>query len=241
MRNILSVVLVCAGLGHAEAKARVTVLEKGVKGQDFVAYGEARGEVSSGIRWSDANGENAFFLSRKEEKIGQFGARTLFMSHYVKVPKPDPMGGSVFLVQSGHLTIEGCPEDTALFGDVLGVFDEDRDGRGELVFWVEDGCVSDVSPVSYTLHVWENGRDYALFGRELTCVDKNAEEPGSSDVCREVGGGEVFEAPALADAPKAIRELAKKSFAEHVIMIDEVTLDPAIRKKIKKTIDARFP
>ncbi len=238
MRNVFVVLCVMGWIGSAEAKAGgVTILEKDVSKQELVDPGETRGKVLGGLHWKDDDGDNVFFLSLvKEERTDGMQTRVLYVSRYLHAAK------EIRLVRSAHEIEEKCPEDAVLDASVLGVFDEDRDGRGEVVFGIRSGCVSDMSPVSWTLHVWEGPSDFALFGTQIACEEDVPEEKDASGipVCRKVTTGPVPYAPYLGDASPRVRDLALRLWAEHVPILGFYSVPADVRARIRTDLSKKL-
>lgn len=204
MRSLVAGLVCVLSLASAFAVAapsRIKVLGYGRDAQgDWLGYGLARGEIVDAVRWRDAAGESAAILSVREMPGDAHETKVLFVGRYVKEES------GIRVAESAYRIVEDCPEDAVMTGNILGVFDEDWDGVGELAFTMSHACISDVSPVAVELQIWEAGSVASLEGRSMVCDDLD---------CKEKVGGNI-EAERLEAVAPRVRSLAKRLWQEHV-------------------------
>ncbi|MCA9552072.1 MAG: hypothetical protein KC933_18675 [Myxococcales bacterium] len=144
---------------------------------------QVQGRFHAGLRFKDVDGEHVLVLSTKDAP----GARHLFA-----VLAKETKGR--FEVQRTVKDWEQDCEFDLMVGfhdDATQVSDADGDGRAEVTFAYELGCVSDVSPVGLKLMLLEGPDKYAVRGQTRVRVSET-----------EWMGGERTLDPALDAVPK---------------------------------------
>ncbi|MCI0472937.1 MAG: hypothetical protein L0Y76_05065 [Ignavibacteria bacterium] len=127
------------------------------------------GNIVTGKRWNDRNGENILILTKtkvKEKKVRQYGAEEnileceLYGYHYVS------SGGSYSLLWKISDFINDCPLDLTLdfIPNSLTITDINGNGIAESTFLYKMACRGDVSPCDLKLMMHENDNKYAVRG-----------------------------------------------------------------------------
>ena len=130
------------------------------------------GNVITGKRWNDKNGENILILTKtnlKEKKVRKSGFEEtdleceLYGYHYVS------SGGSYSLLWKIQDFVKECWFDLTLdfIPGSLSITDLNEDGIAESTFLYKMSCRSDVSPSELKLMMHENDVKYALRGEML--------------------------------------------------------------------------
>ena len=130
------------------------------------------GNVVTGKRWNDKNGENILILTKtnlKEKKVRKSGFEEtdleceLYGYHYVS------SGGSYSLLWKIQDFVKECWFDLTLdfIPGSLSITDLNEDGIAESTFLYKMSCRSDVSPSELKLMMHENDVKYALRGEML--------------------------------------------------------------------------
>ena len=130
------------------------------------------GNVVTGKRWNDKNGENILILTKtnlKEKKVRKSGYEEtdleceLYGYHYVS------SGGSYSLLWKIQDFVKECWFDLTLdfIPGSLSITDLNEDGIAESTFLYKMSCRSDVSPSELKLMMHENDVKYALRGEML--------------------------------------------------------------------------
>ena len=130
------------------------------------------GNVITGKRWNDKNGENILILTKtnlKEKKVRKSGYEEtdleceLYGYHYVS------SGGSYSLLWKIQDFVKECWFDLTLdfIPGSLSITDLNEDGIAESTFLYKMSCRSDVSPSELKLMMHENDVKYALRGEML--------------------------------------------------------------------------
>ncbi len=165
------------------------------------------GNIVTGKRWKDKNGENILILTKtkiKEKKVKQpdFGDNVreceLYGYHYVS------SGGSYSLLWKINDLINDCVFDLTLdfIPGSLSITDLNDDGIAESTFLYKMACRSDVSPSVLKLLMHENDSKYALRGNMFIKVE------GFTD------GGNYKIDKAFDNAPEGFLEFAKSQWNE---------------------------
>lgn len=173
--------------------------------QDFSPKKEASIKVPSIVRkqldggkaiettaWQDGNGDNYFgiFLQKDKEKdqtqLLAFHAADLGRARYRVLRRLEDF-------------VEECEFDLVLdmIPGSLTVTDLDSNRYGEVTFVYQLGCVSDVSPLTAKLMLWENGKKYAIRG-------ETSIKTGGKPM-----GGEKQPSSNFAEAPQALQTYAQ--------------------------------
>lgn len=163
---------------------------------------EVSGDISGGIRWRDANGDNVLVMSTVRRRRGILRSIYLRADHVVT----DAEGVSrVLRTIRDHE--ERCDGD--LFGKFIdesfAVTDLDEDRIGEVTFAYELGCMTDLSPKDLELLVLENGDKYVIRG--ATRIEFEGEGYG----------GEQHIDDSFDEAPNAFLAHAKAVWADIVV------------------------
>ncbi len=130
------------------------------------------GNVVTGKRWNDKNGENILILTKtnlKEKKVRKSGFEEtdleceLYGYHYVS------SGGSYSLLWKIQDFVKECWFDLTLdfIPGSLSITDLNENGIAESTFLYKMSCRSDVSPSELKLMMHENDVKYALRGEML--------------------------------------------------------------------------
>lgn len=130
------------------------------------------GNVVTGKRWNDKNGENILILTKtnlKEKKVRKSGYEEtdleceLYGYHYVS------SGGSYSLLWKIQDFVKECWFDLTLdfIPGSLSITDLNENGIAESTFLYKMSCRSDVSPSELKLMMHENDVKYALRGEML--------------------------------------------------------------------------
>ncbi len=133
------------------------------------------GDLTTTRFWQDAKGENvALFTLDKDVANGE--AR-LFVYHYIV------NGNNRQLQQDARGSVTDCM-DADLFlnfvDEAITITDLDQDNIGEISFAYRSACVTDVSPHSLILHLFEDGNDYSLRGNTQVAI--SADETIGGDI-----------------------------------------------------------
>lgn len=134
------------------------------------------GNIVTGKRWNDKNGENILILTKtniKKKKSKQpdlddyLQECELFGYHYVS------SGGSYTLLWKINDFINDCPLDMTLdfIPGSLTITDINENGFAESTFLYKMACRGDVSPSDLKLMMHENDNKYALRGNMHLKVD----------------------------------------------------------------------
>lgn len=134
------------------------------------------GNIITGKRWNDKNGENILILTKtkiKEKRVKQYGAEEnileaeLFGYHYVSD------GGAFRLLWKINDFINDCPLDLTLdfIPGSLSITDLNENGIAESTFLYKLACRGDVSPSGLKLIMHENENKYALRGNMLVKME----------------------------------------------------------------------
>lgn len=160
--RLLAVLLAIVPLARP-ARADTTIASSPVTLADLPAGVTVRGELQSGVKFTDRNGTNYLLFSKK----AAVQSAMLFVEDWVVPAKGAPR--NLLPVRD---FVEDCEMGgvSAAFHDAARtVTDLDHDGIAEVTFAYELACRSDVSPATYKLLLLENGRKYILRGE--TTVD----------------------------------------------------------------------
>jgi hypothetical protein len=165
-----------------------------VKAADLPSGVTVRGELQSGLKFTDKNGTNYLLFGRAFDK--KQNSWTLYVEDWVVPAKGAPKN----LLPVRDFTEAGCPlAPSARFHDAArAVTDLDGDGIAEVTFAYELACRSDVSPSTYKLLLLEGGTKYILRGE--TTVD-----PGDGVI-----GGKFTADPEEAKWPAPFLAAAKR-------------------------------
>jgi hypothetical protein len=119
------------------------------------------GELDTGLRFRDKNGENWLLISYKEPKTKDSGA-----SRYLYVKHVAVAGDATRELRVVRDKVEDCEYDmlVQVHPDSLEITDLDGDGAGEVTFGYKLACRSDMSPATFKLLVLEEGDKYILRG-----------------------------------------------------------------------------
>lgn len=134
------------------------------------------GNVVTGKRWNDKNGENILILTKtnlKEKKVRKSGYEEtdleceLYGYHYVS------SGGSYSLLWKIQDFVKECWFDLTLdfIPGSLSITDINENGVAESTFLYKMACRSDVSPSELKLIMHENEAKYALRGNMLIKIE----------------------------------------------------------------------
>lgn len=133
-----------------------TVIDSSAFDMSKLSY---EGEITTKRFWQDAKGENIVLFTGQEDL--EKGEADIFVYQYVINE------GTAELVKDLKASVKDCA-DADLFLDfderAFSVSDLDQDNIGEITFAYRMACVTDVSPHSLELHLFEDGSDYALVG-----------------------------------------------------------------------------
>jgi len=169
-----------------------TKLPKGVKFD---------GTFTSGLRWTDKNGDNyVIFSNVTKQTDDEVNSVYLYATHYVV---NDGKAKNLRVMKD---LSEKCDADnvTEFRPNSFSVTDLDNDDVGEVTFAYTVGCVSDVSPLTLKLLVLEGGEKYIIRGETLVELDGE-----------KVGGKKEIDA-AFKKAPKPFLDFAEKKCAAQV-------------------------
>ena len=166
------------------------------------------GNIVTGKRWTDKNGENILILTKtkikdKKAKQPEFEEYVreceLFGYHYVS------SGGSYSLLWKINDLVNDCPLDLTLdfIPGSLSITDLNDNGIAESTFLYKMACRGDVSPSELKLMMHENDNKYALRGNMLVKIE------GFSD------GGSYKVDKAFDDAPGGFLDYAKSQWKEY--------------------------
>jgi hypothetical protein len=134
------------------------------------------GNIVTGKRWTDKNGENILILTKtkiKDKKAKQpdfdeyLRECELFGYHYVST------GGSFSLLWKINDLVKDCPFDLTLdfIPGSLSITDLNDNGIAESTFLYKMACRGDVSPSELKLMMHENDNKYALRGNMLIKIE----------------------------------------------------------------------
>jgi hypothetical protein len=165
------------------------------------------GNIVTGKRWTDKNGENILILTKtiiKEKKAKQpdFGDNVreceLYGYHYVS------SGGSYSLLWKINDLVSDCVFDLTLdfIPGSLSITDINDNGIAESTFLYKLACRSDVSPSDLKLIMHEGESKYALRGEMLASVDSHTY------------GGSYKVDKAFDSAPDGFLDFAKSQWKE---------------------------
>ena len=166
-----------------------------VKAADLPTGVTVRGELESGVKFTDKNGTNYLLFSKKAAAQ----SATLYVEDWVVPASGAPRN---LLPVRDFVTRCEMGGVSARFHDAArSATDLDGDGIAEVTFAYELACRSDVSPGTYKLLLLENGEKYILRGE--TTVD-----PGDG-----IMGGTFTAQPAESKWPVAFLRHAKQLWA----------------------------
>ncbi len=165
------------------------------------------GNIVSGKRWNDKNGENILILTKtgvkkKKAKHPDFeeyiNEAELFGYHYVST------GGSFSLLWKINDFVNDCPLDLTLdfIQGSLSITDLNDNGIAESTFLYKLACRGDVSPSTLKLIMHENDTKYALRGDMLVRINGYNE------------GGNYKVDKSFDTAPDAFLDFAKSQWME---------------------------
>lgn len=166
------------------------------------------GNIVSGKRWTDKNGENILILTKtkvkeKRSKQNSFEEEVreceLYGYHYVST------GGSYSLLWKINDFVKDCPFDLTLdfIPGSLSITDLNDNGIAESTFLYKMACRGDVSPSDLKLIMHENDNKYALRGSMLVKVE------GFTD------GGNYKVDKSFDSAPDGFLDYAKSQWKEY--------------------------
>ncbi|MFA7360179.1 MAG: hypothetical protein WC139_04010 [Candidatus Kapaibacterium sp.] len=166
------------------------------------------GNIVTGKRWNDKNGENILILSKTkviEKKSSKSGNEEneleceLFGYHYVN------SGSSYSLLWKVQDYIKECWFDLTLdfIPGSLSITDLNNNGIAESTFLYKMACRSDVSPSELKLIMHENDVKYALRGNMLIKIEGYNQ------------GGEYKVDKSFESAPEGFLEYAKSQWKEY--------------------------
>ena len=166
------------------------------------------GNVITGKRWNDKNGENILILTKtnlKEKKVRKSGFEEtdleceLYGYHYVS------SGGSYSLLWKIQDFVKECWFDLTLdfIPGSLSITDINENGVAESTFLYKMACRSDVSPSELKLMMHENDTKYALRGNMLIKME------GYTD------GGNYSIDKSFDSAPAGFLDYAKSQWKEY--------------------------
>ena len=188
----------------AEPEGEPAALEKLAFDKGAVPSGiEIDGELDTGLRFRDKNGENWLLVSYKEPKTKDSGA-----SRYLYVKHVAVAGDETRELRVVRDKVEDCEYDmlVQVHPDSLVVTDLDGDGAGEVTFGYKLACRSDMSPATFKLLVLEEGDKYILRGDTKI---------GTDDIGFDGGNYKVD--PSFKKAPPGFLEHAKKLWPSLVL------------------------
>jgi hypothetical protein len=165
------------------------------------------GNIITGKRWTDKNGENILILTKtdlKRVKAKQpdfeeyVNEAELFGYHYVST------GGAYTLLWKINDLVKDCPFDLTLdfIPGSLSITDINDNGIAESTFLYKLSCRSDVSPSELKLIMHESDTKYALRGNMFIKI------PGFTD------GGSYKVDKAFDSAPDGFLDFAKSQWKE---------------------------
>jgi hypothetical protein len=165
------------------------------------------GNIVTGKRWTDKNGENILILTKtkmKEKKAKQpdFGDNVreceIYGYHYVST------GGLYSLLWKINDLINDCVFDLTLdfIPGSLSITDLNDNGIAESTFLYKMACRSDVSPSELKLMMHENDTKYALRGSMLVKIEGYT------------GGGDYKVDKSFDSAPEGFLDYAKSQWKE---------------------------
>jgi hypothetical protein len=166
------------------------------------------GNIVTGKRWTDKNGENILILTKtkvKEKKVKEYGAEEnvleseLYGYHYVST------GGSFTLLWKINDFIKDCPLDLTLdfITGSLSITDLNENGIAESTFLYKMACRGDVSPSDLKLIMHENDSKYALRGNMHVKIEGFSE------------GGNYKVDKSFDSAPNGFLDYAKSQWKEY--------------------------
>lgn len=165
-----------------------------------------QGNIVTGKKWSDKNGENILILTTtKEHSTGKKGfdneyerAKELYGYQYVKKSE----GWSQLWMINDF--VKDCPLDLTLefIGGSLTVTDLNNNGIAETTFLYKLACRGDVSPCDLKLMMHEGETKYAIRGTMKLFVDGRW------------WGGEMKVDKSFNDAPSGFLEYAKEQWSK---------------------------
>lgn len=165
------------------------------------------GNIVTGKRWRDKNGENILILTKtkiNEKRVKQYGAEEnileceLYGYHYIS------NGGSFSLLWKINDFIKDCPLDLTLdfIPGSLSITDLNKNGIAESTFLYKLACRGDVSPSDLKLIMHENENKYALRGNMLIKMEGINE------------GGNYTVDKSFDSAPEGFLDFAKSQWKE---------------------------
>lgn len=166
------------------------------------------GNIVTGKRWNDKNGENILILTKtkvKEKRVKEYGAEEnvleseLYGYHYVST------GGSFTLLWKINDFIKDCPLDLTLdfITGSLSITDLNENGIAESTFLYKMACRGDVSPSDLKLIMHENDSKYALRGNMHVKIEGFSE------------GGNYKVDKSFDSAPNGFLDYAKSQWKEY--------------------------
>jgi hypothetical protein len=169
-----------------------------------------KGEIVTGARWLDGNGENILILTQTgafesavakkqddpDNTENDMRDAELFGYHYVA------MKSEYQLLWKIYDFVKECPFDldAGFLPNSLAVTDLDHDGIGESTFLYKLACRSDVSPATLKLIMHEGKEKFAIRGSTQVAED----------------GGEKTIDPSYIKAPAIFKEFSLRRWNEFV-------------------------
>lgn len=170
------------------------------------------GNIITGKRWKDGNGENITIISSAKEKEGkdEYGesvfTKEIFAYNYANTGKG--------FVQYWKMYdfVKDCMFDIMLDykENSLTLSDIDKDEIVEITFMYTNCCISDVSPCGLKLMMYENKNKYALRGDTRIDIE-------GKDGYEGIHEGGKFEADkSFNSAPEGFLDFAKSHWKTHM-------------------------
>lgn len=170
------------------------------------------GNIVTGKRWKDNNGENIIIISTTKEKEtkDKYGetvsTQEIFAYNYANTGKG--------FVQYWKMYdfVKECPLDISLdyIENSLKLTDIDENGIAEVTFMYTNGCRGDVSPSGLKLMMYESRTKYALRGETRIDIEGKDEYAGIHD------GGTYEIDKSFNSAPAGFLDFAKSHWKKHM-------------------------
>jgi hypothetical protein len=171
------------------------------------------GNIITGKRWKDNNGENIIIIctTKEKETKDKYGetvlTKEIYAYNYANTGK-----GFAQLWKMYDFVSE-CPFDISLEykEKSLSLTDIDKDEVAEITFMYTNDCRSDVSPCSLKLLMYENKTKFALRG--VTRIDLKGEEEGFAEIHE---GGTYDIDKSFKNAPAGFLDFAKSHWQKYM-------------------------
>lgn len=171
------------------------------------------GNIVTGKRWKDDNGENITIICTTKEKVSRDEYSESVLTKEIYAYNYANSGGKFAQLWKMSDFVKECPFDITLEykENSLSLTDIDKNGIAEITFMYMNDCRSDVSPGSLKLMMYENKTKYALRGESR--IDIEGEEEGYASIHE---GGKYEIDKSFKSAPAGFLDYAKSHWQKYM-------------------------